>query len=216
MSRPTAVAGFTLIELLVAMTVLGLVSVGAATGLGLLGRAWGRQEQRVAEQAAVVDGVALLREQLGRALPVDWGAGRDYAPPFLGTPDHVRFLNVPPDYHPGGGLALWEFALEDRRDSRALLVRRSAWTRDGQGMELLDTSPPRLLASLPADSRFGFFGLEEEARAADWHEAWSGQPRLPMAVRLEGEGIETLVPLQIDLPAGCANPRGEQAGGCEE
>lgn len=208
-------AGFTLVELLVAMTVLALVSVGAASGLGLLGRAWGRQEQRVAEQAALVDGLEILREQLARAMAADWGVGDDYAPPFLGDAQSLRFLNASADYHPGG-LVLWELALQDRRGWRALVARRVPWSREGGGLEELDGAPERLLARLPGDSRFHFLGREDDARDVAWHDSWRNQPRLPLAVSLRGEGLDELVPLHIDLPAGCANPRGEEAGGCAE
>lgn len=219
MSRARAAAGFTLVELLVAMTVLALITVGTAGSLGFLGRAWGRQEQRVAEQAARADGLDLLRDQLARALPADWGATGDYAPPFTGESGRVRFLNVPPDHHPGDGLALWEFALEERDGWRALLVRRATWVRDGRGLEQLDEAPARVLAALPADSRFTFHGVtgeDGEEREPGWQESWRSQPRLPDLVRLAGAGIEALVPLRIDSPAACANPRGEQPAGCAQ
>lgn len=214
---PSAAAGLTLLELLIALAVLALAAAVAAGGLGVLGRALERERRAQGESEPVAAAVALLRHELGRALPLDWGPPQRPIMAFEGSAERIRFVNAPNDDRAGGGLVLWELALEDGGGGRRLLARRTALVRDGSGFARLGAAEPVPLLVLERDVAFDFWGRPDGPGEPRWWPSWPPGPRLPEAVRLAGGNSEepaTIVRLAIDLPLFClAGRRGGVACG---
>jgi prepilin-type N-terminal cleavage/methylation domain-containing protein len=208
--------GLTLLELLVALSVLALAAVVAGGGLGVLGRALERERRETAAVGALAAAQELVRRELGRALPLDWGPPRRPLVAFLGTADRVRFVTAPPAWHAGSGLQLWELALEDAGRGRVLRVRRAELVRDGSGFDRLAEAEAVTLATVAPGRGFAFFGPDEDGRGRRWWERWDGRPVLPEAVRLgdpEGPGA-LVVRLLVDTPLACLGARGSGGAAC--
>lgn len=208
--------GFTLLELVVALVVLALSVAIASGGLGVLARAREREHQASAMLDAQIRARELLRAELARALPLDWGVLAEPRVAFLGTPDRVRFVNAPPEYRAHGSLDLWEFALVEEAGGRRLIARRAQLARDGSGFARLDAAEPVALAWFARPVRFAYWGRPKDEREPRWWSQWQRARRLPAAVRLaaeEGEPPELVVRLAIDWPRGCLTRRGGTA--CE-
>ncbi|MDW8368761.1 MAG: prepilin-type N-terminal cleavage/methylation domain-containing protein [Geminicoccaceae bacterium] len=206
----TGAAGLTLLELLIALAVLALAAAIAAGGLGVLGRALERERRAQGETEPAATAVGLLRNELARALPLDWGPPQRPIMAFEGSAERIRFVNAPTDDRLGGGLALWELALEDVRGGRRLLARRAALVRDGSGFARLATVEPVPLVVLDGDASFAFWGRPDGSGEPRWWPRWPPGPRLPEAVRLAGarpDGPATIVRLAIDLPLFCLGDR---------
>lgn len=209
--------GFTLLELLVALAVTALAAAVAAGGLGVLGRALAREQREVSSARSLVVAHELVRGELGRALPLDWGPPGRPLVAFQGEADRLRFVNAPPVWRAGGGLELWELALEPERRGRALRVRRAALQRDGSGFARLVEAAPATLATVGPDQAFAYLEPGEGGRAGRWWPRWEGRPRLPAAVRLGGAGegsAALVVRLAIDTPLACLSARAGGGAAC--
>ncbi len=208
--------GFTLLELLVALTVLGLAAAVAAGGLDGLGRALARERRAAEEGRWAIRAREWLREELTRALPLDWGPPQRPAMAFVGEPQRLRFVVAAPPYRAEAGLELVELALEERGGTRLLVARRAPLRRDGSGFAALAEVPPVTLAALAADHRFGYFGERPGVREPRWWPDWPAGSRLPRAVRLAGadEVGVLVVRLSIDTPLACLGAGAAAGAAC--
>lgn len=208
--------GLTLLELLVALSVLALAAVVAGGGLAVLGRGLERERREAAAASALATAHELVRRELGRALPLDWGPPRRPLVAFVGSAERVRFVTAPPAWRAGSGLQLWELALEDAGPARVLRVRHAALVRDGSGFDRLAEAEAVTLASVAPSRAFAFFGPDEDGRGGRWWEGWNGRPVLPAAVRLgDPEGGDGLVVrLLVDTPLACLGVRGSGGAAC--
>lgn len=208
--------GLTLLELLVALSVLALAAVVAGGGLAVLGRGLERERREAAAASARATAHELVRRELARALPLDWGPPRKPIAAFLGSAERVRFVTAPPAWRAGSGLQLWELALEDAGSARVLRVRRAELVRDGSGFDRLAEAEAVTLATVGPDQAFAYFGPDEDGRGGRWWEGWSGRAVLPAAVRLaDPEGLDGLVVrLMVDTPLACLGVRGSGGAAC--
>ncbi len=215
------VAGFTLIELLVAMTILALIAVVAMSGLQMIGQAWARRESASAALDQRSRALDLLARQLGRALPLDWGNAQDHLVALDGEANRLRFVNAQGLYRAKDTLVIWEFEIDPIGGGSRLMVRRAEVGRDGKAFAPLDDAPPRELVRFPQRLSFSYFGSTGATGSAGsrqpavWQDAWTGEPRLPVAVRLAPEGAaETMglvIRLLIDTPVACVGASGKNA-----
>ncbi len=207
--------GFTLIELLVAMAILALIAVVAVSGLQMIGQAWARRESASAALDQQTRGLDLLRRELGRAMPLDWGSTQDHLVAFDGEADRLRFVNAQGLYRAKDTLVIWQFEIERVVGGSRLLVRRAELGRDGKAFAALDEARPRELFRAPQRLSFTYFGATSARQPPVWQDAWTGKPRLPVAVRLAAEGVEEtsglVVPLLIDTPVACIGASGANA-----
>lgn len=208
-------AGFTLLELLVALTILALVVAVGTLGLRVVTRGIERRDATSAQVAAEMQALELLRGQLGRALPLDWGPQGRFLVAFEGDADRLRFVNAQPAYQPSSGLVMWELALADGgRGGRRLIVRRVPTGPERAGFGRLAEAEGRELLRVPAGWRFDYFGpIGRQPQDLGWVASWRDAPALPLAVRLAGDAGEAgfVVRLRVDTPAHCADPSGAAA-----
>jgi prepilin-type N-terminal cleavage/methylation domain-containing protein len=207
--------GFTLIELLVAMTILALIAIVAVSGLQMIGQAWAKRQSVSAaldQQSRALD---VLRRELGRAMPLDWGTTQDHLVAFDGEADRLRFVNTQGIYRATDTLVIWEFEIEAEGGGSRLLVRRAEVGRDGKAFAALEETDPRELFRVPQRLSFAYFGTVTPRVPPAWQDSWSGEPRLPMAVRLAAKGAEEatglVIPLLIDTPVACVGASGASA-----
>ncbi len=204
--------GFTLIELLVAMTILALITVVATSGLQMIGQAWARRESASAMLDRQGRALDVLRRELGRAMPLDWGSASDHLVAFDGEESRLRFVDAQGLYRPADSLVIWEFAIEDVGAGSRLLVRRAEVGRDGKAFAALDEAEPRELFRTGQRLRFAYFGSTAPREPPVWEDSWARQPRLPIAVRFaaenEPETAGLVVRLLIDTPQGCVGASG--------
>lgn len=211
-------AGFTLLEMLVALTILALITAVGVGGLRILGRA---QAHRAAASAALAQkGAAydVLHNQLGRALPLDWGSSDNPLVAFEGDAQQVRFVDAQPLYQPMTGLILWQIDIEDEPSGGSrLIVRRKAFKLGGPGFESLASATPQLLLASPARLRFAYFGAVERDAPPTWRDSWRANVHLPQAIRLarDDDGASPpliVLPLDIDTPARCSDGKTNDRG----
>jgi general secretion pathway protein J len=202
-------AGFSLLELLVAMTILALVSMLAVGGLRVIADGWRERRGDAARVAVQARGAELVREELSRSLPLDWGEAGRFRVAFDGDEEGVRFVTASPAYRRGRGLIMWEYGIEAGPTSARLVARRLPVPEDGAGFEMLEAVDPTVVLELPPGVRLEYLGREGEEAQAAWAGRWREAARLPMAVRLIVDQAEVLrVPLHIDTPAECAVAEG--------
>ena len=211
-ARSAGCGGFTLIELLVAMTILALIAVVAVSGLQMIGQAWARRQSASAALDRQARALDLLRREVGRALPLDWGDTKEHLVAFSGTEDHLRFVDAQGLYRAGDSLVIWEFAIENLGSGSRVLVRRAEVGRDGKAFAALDEAPPRELFRAGQRLRFSYFGPPAPREPPVWQDDWAGEPRLPVAVRLaqehDPETAGLVVRLLIDTAASCIGASG--------
>jgi general secretion pathway protein J len=182
-------AGFTLVEALVALSLVGLITLVAFTGLRLAGDAWARtdrQSQVVGEVTAVQ---RLLRDAIEQAYPgIVSVAGAPTELTFRGEAVSLeRSAPIAHDLSPGGR-------------HRLHIVHAAA-----ENSLILGWMPERnqkAVGGLPAASRqvtlatgiravsFSYFGQLANDREPRWHREWIGQPALPQLVRVEATLVD--------------------------
>ena len=187
--------GFTLIELLVALTLLGLLSVGLFGGLRFGTRAWEMGDARAAALAEIEAVQGLLRRQIAQAMsPTVRGGGRSLSPSstFEGEAERLRFVSLVPARAVVGGLYQIELAIVDGPRGRRLdFVWRLYRPDEPDPFEGLDgetetaTGGRRVLLEGLEGAEFAYYGLEDGARVARWHDTWDGRMGLPRLIALK-------------------------------
>ena len=184
-------AGFTLVEALVALSLVGLITLVAFSGLRLAGDAWARTDRQSQVAGAVASAQAFLRQAIEQAYP-----GLHATP---GAPTEMTFRGeatamelsapVPYDLSAGGRhRILITLAVEEK----SLAI---AWSPErGQKAAGAGSSWPRqatLMTGLQSVN-FSYFGQARGEPQARWHREWVGQPVLPSLVRVEAKLADSL------------------------
>ena len=160
--------GFTLVELMAALSLTGLVLLGAQAMLSQLGDARDRSQADVARAAREANGVALLRDLVLRV-----ERAPDTLEALVGDRSGVWFLSrcdVPAGWQERCVVTL---ALEQAIDSTRLM---------------LESPVPRLmLARLSRDAELRYVDADRE-----WLTIWRRQLQLPVAIAVVGK-MDTLV-----------------------
>ena len=172
---PHRTAGFTLLEMLVAVSVLGLLSMSIARGLGLGSFAWTRATAHEHDAARVRDGRQLLQQLIGAAYPAFAFAGPDDRRiAFAGSPDELDFVTRLPQ-------ALGTPAMVAARLFVANQTLFLAWRLDLPDSAQGGALPETTIALIPSIAvRFAYFAPD-----AGWRDTWAGTVALPRLVRLQ-------------------------------
>jgi len=166
-----AQSGFTLLELLVGFTLLALLTVVLTAGLrsGMGTTDWVSARASATEDMVLVH--RRLRELVETAVPIrDYDTQRPVVR-FHGAPDKLELTGPAAS---GGTVRLAR---------RTLLI-----TPEGDLVLTEGRGAPRILARLPENARFAFYGPPERNAVARWRPRWTGHPLAPRLVRLEADG----------------------------
>jgi prepilin-type N-terminal cleavage/methylation domain-containing protein len=130
-------AGFTLLELMIALTLTGLLSLVAYTGLSLSLKAM-RHGQAAADQ---VQELRVGQTILARTLSSVVSGSLDMQRYFIGNAQEMRFFTpVPLESYNMGGIYHWRvLARPDESDQMVLAVEQTRnvnWFRDPEGVEV--------------------------------------------------------------------------------
>lgn len=188
--RPRAAAGFTLLELLLAITLLGLIAVLLAGGIGLGARVWERGEETADELAQLEVVQGFLRRQLSHAYPLRLrlprgDTRRHYA--FEGEPRALRFaVLAPPQFGLGGFYIL---SIDDPlgEEGRGLRLRARLYHPEMEEEPHPDEVTETMLLEGFERAEFSYYGTTRRGQEPEWHESWEGARSLPLLVRLRIE-----------------------------
>ena len=207
-------AGFALVESIAVLALSALVLLGLLIASSLITRNSAAAARRVNSVETLATGLEALRRDLAGARFARGGAGEDAPLLFEGRPNAVGFVTGESEVTGArSDTMIWIGAQGGA--AAGSLVRSSArlspqMTSFAEGQ----FSNPVLVLAGPWSYRFSY--AEFGPAGPEWRAAWSGQKKLPGAVRLEvlnRAGRPTLPPvviaLRIDAEAKC---RGE---GCE-
>ncbi|MFQ5466682.1 MAG: prepilin-type N-terminal cleavage/methylation domain-containing protein [Kiloniellaceae bacterium] len=207
--------GFTLIELLVALTLLGLLSVGLFGGLRFGTRAWEVGESRAAALAEIEAVQGLLRRQIAQAMPPTIrvvGESLSQSSTFEGAAERLRFVSLVPARAVVGGLYQIELAIVDGAAGQRLdFVWRLYRPDEVNPLEGLDdeaetaTGGRRVLLKGLEGAEFAYYGLEDGARVARWHDTWDGRMGLPRLIALKAAFADA--PDRLGWPELVVHPR---------
>lgn len=177
-------AGYTLVEVLIALSLVALLSVGLASGVGTGTRVWERVDQRsqLLGEAVVLDDI--IRSHLQKAVPVLVDSTLHRSSVFFdGTATQVRFLTTASAGVASRGIFGEEFEIRETASGRMLQVRRA-----GEPLRQLAQPPATWeVASIPLSNdglRFEYYGQTENDNQVRWHEDWRERNRLPQLIRL--------------------------------
>lgn len=206
--------GFTLVELLVSMVMLSLVALAMIGGLRFVVRAFAHTDERRVALDELTLALSVLRDELERSEPLMQKVGNDTRVLFEGTADRLRFVNVGPGFMTGLPYRAFELAVVGDGGAYRIELRRTALDPAQPDLAAVAETEPRVLLRVPRPLAFTYWGQRRRDEPAEWHDAWSQLPQLPLAVRL-GEGLEPgwpelTVPLQIRAPYYCGT--GDAAG----
>jgi general secretion pathway protein J len=178
-------AGFSLIEVLVALTVAGLVAVGAMGMLeiGATMRDFGQRRADGAD-ARISAGLTLARE-IGQAYPYVAPSEDDSLQvAFDGGPESMTFVSAPPPWLGVVGLAALRLELSPRGGkSRRLDVLWSPLKPDAP-LDL-GAEPNRIPLIEKVDgATFGYYGPPANGMQPEWSNYWRRRETLPQLVRI--------------------------------
>ena len=177
--------GFTLLEILLSLALLAVLSVAVWGTLSVATRAV-RSGGRQVDARLQVDAVqAVLREEIGRALPLTWTVGPQGRPlTFFGGPQGMAFAGTLPAALGVAGPQRIQLALPNRAASPTEpggLIMRFAALHIGRPPT--PTGTPQAL--LPhATGTFAYQGLNPQGRPTGWLTHWPWPWRLPQRVRI--------------------------------
>ena len=209
MRRADGAAGFTLIELLVALTIMGVIAAGMASALRFMVRAFERTDAQRAAVESLSTGLGAVRTGLTQALPLRRRVGdQALRVVFEGRPDRVRFATVRPPFVEGPPLEAVEYTIAYARGRSTVFVRTTSLDPASLDLAVLDEAPAIPVMAFLGELQLTYFGREEALEPPAWSGSWRTPERLPQAVRLAPPGLEPtwpeiVVPLAVDLPAGC-------------
>lgn len=198
LARRRAQAGFTLVELLVAITLMTFLSAALLASIRFGLTAWGRGAERSDQVQTSMLAQNLLRRLIGEAYPLFLSRNLSGYVDFDGSATSLRFLAPVPVALGAGGRARIALSVE-RRVGRASLVMAA---RPELAAATPDPTGKILLADLDS-ADFAYFGQGRSEKAAQWHEAWSGELTLPAIVRVRvrfAHGDERLWPDLLVAP----------------
>src|SRR5712692_596231 len=172
-------AGFTLVELLVAITLMTFLSAALLGSIRFGVTAWGRGTERSDQVHASMLAQNLLRRLIAGAYPLFLASNLAGRVDFEGTGTSLHLLAPVPIALGTGGRARVTLSVEQRNGHAALLMAANP--------ELADREPDPTRKTLLADldgADFAYFGAKRSDKAAQWHDAWSGELALPEIIRV--------------------------------
>jgi len=182
--RDRVAPGFTLIELLVGITLLALIAVMVTGGLQLGARGAATADATADRLDRLRTAQTFIRHHLETARP-RLGLGRETTAAFAGERETLTFAAAVSPRR-GGGIHWIRLFVAERDGMSALLAaRRLAPMRARSG-----GGPERdAIVLVPAirGARFAYYGASPAGAPPRWHERWSGEPGLPLLIRLEVE-----------------------------
>ena len=177
--------GFTLLEILLALTLLAVLSVAVWGTLSVATRAV-RSGGKQVDARLQVDAVqAVLREAIGRALPLTWTVGPQGRPlTFFGGPHGMAFAGTLPAALGVAGPQRIQLGFPSRTASSTEssgLIMRFAALHIGHAPTPMGT--PQVL--LPhATGVLAYQGLNPQGHPTGWLAHWPWPWRLPQRVRI--------------------------------
>ncbi|MEZ5823864.1 MAG: prepilin-type N-terminal cleavage/methylation domain-containing protein [Geminicoccaceae bacterium] len=203
--------GLTVVEVLISLALLGVVVALVGSSSRLFARAGdtvGRHAETVFEETLAR---SLVTDRIEGALYLNIGDAGDYEVAFEGDATSLRFLALRPRYEKGTALVLTEFAL---LESGSKLVVRIAGARpDEIALEPLGDVTERVLFDNLDGAAFAYLRPGETANdPGRWEDRWTGEPRLPMAVRIlfdDPRRPPVIARLKLTSPPECASQRTE-------
>lgn len=193
--------GMTLVEIVIALAILGMLAGLALGGLRLGVRTWETVGQRVETESHSQIVHAFLRRTLAQATPVlEIGADRQPRPVFEGEEESLLLVAPLADHLGLGGLQRLELTVEDMGggDGYRLVMLRTLYyppDENGGGTPTQDEPERHVLLEDAARIRFDYL-RELETGGQEWSGRWTGEPSLPLAIRLAVESTGDLLPLR--------------------
>jgi general secretion pathway protein J len=202
--------GFTLVELLIALAMISLITLLLFSGLRLGSRTWESVDAAAEHVGELRLAHGFLSRTLTQARIATTMIDAKSVTLFGGDAGRIE-LTAPLSEHVGvSGLYVLRLTLEDRSESRALILTR--WLlhpeilEGGDGFpawEPLQKDGSMSADDLPSDmdatgGAFGrtlllehvdafailYYGLADGDSEPDWHEDWLGQSSLPVQIRI--------------------------------
>lgn len=210
--------GFTLLEMIVALVVLALVMSLLASGARLLRGTGDRLSLHSEALADVILVTDLVQARLGDAVAIDTGAAGQTVAAFEGTRDRLRFMTLALAVEPGEPLVAWQIGLDAAGGLSLARLEVGAEEPDFTAFDVAERVERRRLAADVTGLRLDYLGRKAGAGAAEWHDEWLDQPRLPRAVRLTLEHVRLALPpiiVPIRQAAGTLCPTPEGGVDCE-
>ena len=177
--------GFTLLEILLALALLAVLSVAVWGTLSVATRAV-RSGNKQVDARLQVDAVqAVLREEIGRALPLTWTIGPQGRPlTFFGGPRGMAFAGTLPAALGVAGPQRIQLEFLNRTasltESSGLIMRFAALHI---GHSPTPTGTPQVLL-LHATGALAYQGLNPQGHPTGWLAHWPWPWRLPQRVRI--------------------------------
>ena len=176
--------GFTLVELLVAITLVALITTVLFGGLRFGTRAASAVATRIDRSSEIAGVYDFMQSELtdARLLP---SSSDTTQPPasFDGQPDAISFVTIPPAYLALGGFHMLHVTIEGTGQARRLIVSWQLLPRGSLPTEATTLQPSILLDKVAA-VEFGYFGVAEANRPAEWQDHWTERADLPQLIRL--------------------------------
>lgn len=182
-------AGFTLVEALVALSLVGLITLVAFTGLRLASDAWARADRLGQASGEVAAAQQFLRQAIEQAYPgLVALPGASVTVAFRGEAASLEFsAPVPANLAPGGRHRLHvSHAVEERS---VLIAWSPERNRKPVGGRPANARQITLLSGVSALG-FAYFGKAQGEPEARWHRQWTDQATLPQLIRVEAQLID--------------------------
>jgi len=206
--------GMTLVEIVIALAILGMLAALALGGVRVGVRTWETVGQRVETESHGQIVRAFLRRTLSQATPVlEIGADNKPRPVFAGEEDSLLLVAPLADYIGLGGLQKLEFTVEDMGHGdgyRLVMLRTLYYPPDEDAGAAPEEGEPERHVMIEGAARIRFAYLREfETGGRDWSRRWTGESKLPLAIRLAVESDkdplpapDLVVPLRLTMLGG--------------
>lgn len=192
--------GFTLVEMLVAVSLIGLLSLGLASAMGLGIRTWNTSSSVNEKLDTSRAAQAALRQLLSATYP-QWTYGNPAFVDFSGSSEEIEFISQAPLALNHPGYARFNLAVVESNGDQSLVLKLGPDIKaPGAASE---TNEVQLLANVES-IEFSYFGPTETSPTPTWQPRWQNRNELPRLIRVEAVGrgkLADLWPTLIVKPA---------------
>ncbi len=190
--KPENTAGFTLVELLLAVVLMSILFGLAYGGLHAAGVSAQRGEILLVESGELRTAHQFVRRQLNQLLPLPYAVADDINPVrivFDGDETHIQFVAPMPGYLGDGGPQVQLLELAGGSDDRVLQFSHALL--QGFEQEDLHERDPIVLVEGVETASFEFLMAGINGDINTWVPSWNQREKLPLAVRLNLEFVQS-------------------------